>query len=317
MDRRSEAKAARRIDVHHHLCPPGYADEVNKIVPLFAALRDWTPERSIEDMDEGGVETAILSMSTPGVWFGDRDAARRLARTCNDYIARLASDHPGRFGFFATLPMPDVEGSLREIEYALDALKADGVCLMTSYGTRYLGEPEFLPVLTELNRRSAVIYTHPTISPCCVNLLPIVSEAIIEYGTDTTRTIASLLFSGTAARLRDAKFIFSHAGGTMPYLIGRFLQHVRNKPDTVNLPNGVIPEVRRHFYDTAQSCNPTTMAALRQLVDASQILFGTDFPWGRAAFHAGGLDDCGFTADELRQICRGNAAKLLGLPHPA
>jgi predicted TIM-barrel fold metal-dependent hydrolase len=303
--------ATRRIDVHHHLCPPQYAEEMNKIRPLFKALRDWTPERSIEDMDRGGVETAILSMSTPGVSFGDVAAARRLARICNDYMAGMARAHPGRFGMFAALPLPDIEGSLREIEYALDTLKADGVCLLTSYDAKYLGDPHFFPVLDELNRRKAVIYTHPTISPCCVNIFPMVSEAIIEYGTDTTRTIASLLFSGAAARCRDARFIFSHAGGTMPFLIGRFLQHARNNPSPALLPQGVIPEVRRYFYDTAQSCNPTTMAALRQLVDVSQILFGTDFPWGKSIEHADALEASGFTADELRQIERHNAVKLL------
>ena len=301
----------QRIDVHHHLCPPQYAADVGKIIPLFKPLLEWSPERSIEDMDLGGVETAILSMSTPGVWFGDAGATRRLARECNDYMARLRADHPGRFGIFATLPMPDIDGSLREIEYALDTLRADGICLMTSYGTKYLGEAEFFPVLDELNRRGAVVYTHPTVSPRCVNLAPVVSEAIIEYGTDTTRTIASLIFSGTAARLPNTRFIFSHAGGTMPFLIGRFLQQQRNKPDITKLAGGLMPEIKRYFYDTAQSCNPVTMSALNRLVGPSRILFGTDFPWGRAAAHVEGLRECDFSAAELDMVFGDNARALL------
>jgi 6-methylsalicylate decarboxylase len=307
--------AGKRIDVHHHLCPPDYAEEANKIAPLFKALRDWTPQRSIDDMDEAGVTTAILSMSTPGVWLGGGGAARRLARYCNDYMARLQSDHPGRFGIFATVPMPDVEGSLREIEYAFDVLKVDGVCLFTSYGTKYLGDPEFMPVLLELNRRKAVIYTHPTISPCVVNLLPVVSEAIIEYGVDTTRAMANLLFTGAMAQLRDARFIFSHAGGTMPYLVQRFLQHVRGKPEALaKLPEGLIGEVRRFFYDTAQAFHPVPMGALCNLVGAERILFGTDFPWGRARMHVAGLSECDFSVEELARIYHDNALSLLSAP---
>ena len=316
MDAKTNSQTAQRIDVHHHLCPPQYAQEASKSVSLFPALNDWTPQRSIDDMDEGGVEASILSMSTPGVWFGDNQAARTLARICNEYMAQLVTDFPGRFGFFATVPMPDIEGSLREIEYALDVLKADGVCLFTSYGTKYLGDADFVPVLEEINRRKAVVYTHPTISPCVVNLLPVVSEAIIEYGTDTTRAIASLVFSGVAAKLQDTQFIWSHAGGTMPYLISRFTQHMRGKPASVAaLPKGMLAEIQRHYYDTAQSTHhPVTLTALRQLVGSSQILFGTDFPWGRAKVHVDGLDGCDFTDEDRRRIDRDNAVRLLGTP---
>jgi 6-methylsalicylate decarboxylase len=301
----------QRIDVHHHLCPPAYADAVGRIQPVFPALLDWTPARSIEDMDRGGVATAIVSMTTPGLWFGDAEAARRLSRICNEYAAGLVRDHPGRFGFFAALPLPDIDGSLAEIEYALDTLNADGVCLFTSYGGKYLGDARYLPVLEELNRRRAVTYTHPVAIACCVNLVPEVSEATIEYGVDTTRTIASLVFSGAARRFRDLRFIFSHAGGTMPFLIGRFRQNARTRPSPENFPDGIDAELARFFYDTAQSCNPATMAALRHIVDAGQILFGTDFPWGRSATHAGDLAACGFSANELKSIDFENAVRLI------
>lgn len=304
------SRPARRVDVHHHLCPPAYAEAVGRIQPVFKALLDWTPARSIEDMDRGGVATSILSMTTPGMWFGDVAQARRLARLCNEYAAGLVRDHPGRFGFFAALPLPDIEGSLQEIEYALDALAADGVCLFTSYGQKYLGDARFAPVLEELNRRRAIVYTHPNASQCCVNLVPQVSEATIEYGTDTTRTIASLVFSGAAYHFRNVKFIFSHAGGTMPFLIGRFMQNARSRPAPEKMPAGVVAEVRRFFYDTAQSCNPATMAALREVADRNRILFGTDFPWGRAETHAADLATCGFSEEDLRAIDFENAVRI-------
>src|SRR5258708_7044045 len=135
-----------RIDVHHHLSPPLYVSDLVRRKMGERPTLDWSPAKSIEDMDQGGVATSVTSITTPGVWFGDDAAARDMARICNDYAAQLRSDYPGRFGIFASLPLPDIDGSLREIEYALDTLKADGVGLMTSFGDRWLGHPSFAPV---------------------------------------------------------------------------------------------------------------------------------------------------------------------------
>jgi predicted TIM-barrel fold metal-dependent hydrolase len=302
----------RIIDVHHHLCPPAYLAEISKTQPpLQKVLLDWTPARSIEDMDRAGVATSILSLTTPGLWFGNVEQSRRLARICNEYAAGLVAAYPKRFGFFATLPLPDTEGSLAEIAYAMDTLKADGVGLFTSYGTKYLGDPSFHPVLEELNRRKALVCTHPTINQCCVNIVPDVAEAIIEYGTDTTRTIANLVFSGTTTKFPDIGFLFSHAGGTMPFLIERFIAQAKAPHLAARLPRGVLSELKRFYYDTAQSSNPAAMGALKQLVATSQILFGTDFPYRTAEDHVKGLARCGFTAAEMAAIERENATRLL------
>ena len=120
-----------RIDVHHHLCPPDYLAAVSRHQPMVPILAAWSLQKSLDDMAQAGVATAMLSITTPGFWFGDAGETRRLVRLCNDYAARLVADHPGRFGLFAALPLPDVEGSLREIEYSLDTLKADGIGLYT------------------------------------------------------------------------------------------------------------------------------------------------------------------------------------------
>jgi predicted TIM-barrel fold metal-dependent hydrolase len=301
------APASRRIiDVHHHFAPPAYLSETraSQQPPTIG----WSLQKSLDDMDKAGVATAITSITTPGIWFGDDAQAQRLARVCNEFAARLVQDHPGRFGMFAALPLPNVDAALREAEYALDTLKADGIGLLTSYGTKWLGDPAFDPLMAELNRRKVVLYTHPTTAECCRNLVPQVPLAMIEYGTDTTRAIASLLFRGGAKKFPDIRFIFSHAGGTMPFLIERFL---RLGPQQ-NVPDGNMGQALKAFhYDIAQTSHPIPLAALVKLVSTSQIVFGTDFPFRTSAEHAKALTDFGFSADELRAIDRDNAVKLL------
>jgi 6-methylsalicylate decarboxylase len=300
-----------RIDVHHHHTPPPYAAAITaKNIP--GPVRDWTPEKSLADMDKAGVATALTSITTPAMRFLDDAGARKLARECNDYTAKLVADSKGRFGMFAVMPMPYVEGTLQEIGYALDTLKADGIALLTSYGDKWLGDPAFTPVMEELNRRRAVVYTHPTTANCCGNLIPDVPDSIIEWGTDTTRTIASLVFSGAAARFHDMRIIFSHGGGTLPFLTERFLRlPMANKNLASRVPNGVEVELKRFYYDTAQAAHPYALASLTRLIPVSQIVFGTDFPYRTAIDHVKGLTDYGFSANDLQSIDRDNALRLL------
>lgn len=300
-----------RIDVHHHHTPPPYLAALTAR-NVLGPVRDWTPEKSLADMDRAGVATAMTSITTPAVRFLDDPGARKVARECNEYSAKLAADSKGRFGVFAAMPMPYVEATLHEIAYALDTLKADGIALLTSYGDKWLGDPVFAPVMDELHRRKAVVYTHPTTANCCGNLIPDVPESIIEWGTDTTRTIASLVFSGTAQRCRDIKFIFSHGGGTLPFLTERFVRlPMINKNLAPRVPNGVEAELRRFYYDTAQAAHPFALASLTKLVPVSQVVFGTDYPYRTAADHVKGLAEYGFSPGDLRAIERDNAARLL------
>jgi predicted TIM-barrel fold metal-dependent hydrolase len=300
----------RRIDIHHHLLPPSYIAEIisRRVTPTPA----WTPAKSIEEMDKSGIATSVVSLIQPGIWLGDVAQGRRLAREVNEYAARMVADYPGRFGMFAVPPLPDTEGSLREIEYAMDLLKADGIGVMTSYGDKYLGDEAFAPVWEELNRRKAVVYTHPLVPACCKNLVPEVPPPTIEYATDTTRTIASLLVTGTAARFPDIRWIFSHAGGTTPFLISRFT-HLETimKNREQRLPKGIMYELKKFYYETAQANHPGALAALMQLVSASQVLFGTDFPLRPAAEAVDGLAAYRFKAKELRAIERDNALRLM------
>jgi 6-methylsalicylate decarboxylase len=300
----------RRVDVHHHFFPPDY---VKAITAAGAAPSPpWSPTRSLEEMDRSGIATSILSLSPPSVWFGDGAQGRAVARDANEYGAKMAMDHPGRFRLFAALPLPDTEGSLREIEHSLDGLHASGIGLMTSYGDRWLGDAAFQPVWEELNRRQAVIYTHPTTPACCGNLNDEMPAVALEWATDTTRTIGSLVFSGVAARYPGIRWIFSHGGGTMPFLLSRFVYQEKTMKDkAARIPNGLMHELQRFYYDTAQANHPGALAALLKIVTPAQLLFGTDFPYRDGAEVNGGLTAHGFTDKEMAGIERDNALRLM------
>jgi 6-methylsalicylate decarboxylase len=326
---------SRIVDVHHHFMPPEYLKFAQAHGQAVAgkiprAFSDWTLDEDLDDMDKTGISTAILSVTTPGFWFGEREEVRTVIRKCNEFAAMLSGDHPGRFGSFAAIPLTDTEGALGETAYALDALKADGIAIFSNYGDRWLGHESFRPVYEELNRRKAVVFVHPIEGNCCRDLVPGVGTALIEYGTDTTRTIASLIFSGITTKYSDIIWIFSHAGGTMPFLIERFLvgsageivpgivtkgqggTGVVGSNPPAGAPQGSLHEIRRMYYDTAQTANPVAMRALRSVVPVSQIVFGTDF-WFRTAEETerGLVTSKVFTPDELRAINRENIARIL------
>jgi 6-methylsalicylate decarboxylase len=302
------------IDVHHHFVPPVYlAENRDRVSP--AALK-WEPQKTLDAMDAQNVATAVLSLPLPGVWFGDAQAARRMSRLCNEYAADLARSHRRRFGLFPVVPLPDTEGSLREIEYALDVLNADGIGLLTSYGdssgSLWLGNPAFLPVFEELNRRKAVVFVHPTVPICCQKLLPDVSPLVAEIPQDTTRAVTNLLFTGTFARFKDIRFIFSHGGGDVPMVMGRMYDYAP-KNIAEKAPNGIEYELTRLYYDIAGTAYRPAIAALTKLVPVKQILFGSDNPFVPLRETAQRMTELGLSGADLQAIGRNNALALM--PH--
>jgi predicted TIM-barrel fold metal-dependent hydrolase len=264
-------------------------------------------------MTKAGIATSMLSVTTPQVSFTDAANAKRIARESNEWTAKLAQDNKGKFGSFAMLPMQNMDDALHELAYALDVLKADGIGLLTSYGDKWLGHASFAPIMDELNRRKAILYTHPTAANCCRNILtPEIPPTVIEFGTDTTRTITDIVFSGTAARCPDLKFLFSHAGGSLPFLVERLVKLPIQDPKLApRVPRGVLFELKRFFYDTAWTAHPGALASLTKLVDVSQILLGSDYPYRTGFDNVTGLIDYGFSASDLRAIERDNALRLL------
>lgn len=308
-----------RVDVHHHFAPPCFVKELDARGLLHPPLRNWQLSKTIEELDRGGVQTAAVSMTT-GVWLESDASARRLARECNEYVARIASDRPGKFGLFAILPMPDIEGSLHEIEYALDVLGADGIGLLTSYAfnggkEKWLGDDVYAPIFEELNRRAAVVFSHPVCPTCMRGVMPGIPVSMIEYAADTTRAIAQMIQSGSARRYPHMETIFTHAGGAMPMLIERFLNVASETSaalgDGEHASEVVLGTLAKFFYDTAQASNEVAMTALRSVVPVTQILFGTDFPYRTAEKHITQLRKGVFSESELLGIERENILRLL------
>jgi predicted TIM-barrel fold metal-dependent hydrolase len=302
----------QRIDVHHHIASPSWLQAIKRIGADDPVIANWSVQKSLDDMDKGGVATAVLSANVPQGRPLARDVAIRIARESNEYAKQLATTHTGRFGVFAMLPLPHIDESLAEIAYALDTLKADGVGILTNYGDKWLGYSDFEPIWDELNRRKATVYTHPADADCCVNLVQGLPPYAIEWGADTTRSIATLIFSGTSEKYRDINWIFSHGGGGLTAFAERLLvQMVTTPPYQGRLTREMVQgELDRFHYDTAQVALAGTLVALAKLVPVSQILYGTDFPYRTAAEHSKGVDTI-FDEADRRRVNRENALRIL------
>jgi predicted TIM-barrel fold metal-dependent hydrolase len=300
-----------RIDVHHHHRLPAAGRGAGGRGGGGPA-QNWTPAVSIENMDKFGIDTALVSLTQQADQIYDgTEKGRSFARSINEVGAQMARDFPGRFGLLASLPLPDQDGSLKEIEYAYDTLKADGVSLYTNTGERWIGDPAYAAVFDELNRRKAVVFVHPVTAKCCRNLIPGISDFAAEVEFETTRGVGSLLAGGTLARCRDVRFIFVHSGGALPAIAGRIKdRYSTDKQYKDRAPNGVMYELQRLYFDVAHASDPVPLGALMKFVPTSQILFGTDFPQESIATTSDELLKSGLPADTLAAIDRGNAERL-------
>ena len=301
-----------RIDVHHHMFPPFYIEAMkDQLAANGFTLRQWSPAISLDMMDKHGIATAFVSPVQRLVMdsmSGRDEKGRSLARKNNEYGAQMVKDYPGRFGHFAALPLPDADGSLKEIAYALDTLKADGIALWTSYMDKWLGDPSFFPVYEELNRRKAVVFVHPARASCCRNLPG--QSGIIEYDIDTARAIDSLLWNGATSKFPNIRFIFSHSGGAFPVLAARIVDdYPKNRADKV--PNGVEYEIKKLYFDTAHAGWAPALDSLKDIVPVSQILYGSDAPIRVYELTDNGLVEyAGFSENDWKAINRGNAERL-------
>jgi len=272
------------VDIHHHMLPDFFWRVTNEgdhpvggIVPP-----PWSRASALSFLDDAGIDVAVTSISTPGVHTGDDARARALARQCNELAAELTQGRPDRFGGFACLPLPDVDGALAELAYALDDLRLDGVVLFSNARGIYLGDPRFTPLFDELQRRAAVVFVHPNPSPDSSAHALGLPGSLIDYPADTTRAIATLHYSNTFARTPDVKYVLAHAGGTVPYLAGRFaiIDQMRVIPGAEARATAA-ETFRRLYWDTALSWGDPVLRMLREVVGLDHVLFGSDYPYLR------------------------------------
>jgi predicted TIM-barrel fold metal-dependent hydrolase len=319
--------APRRIDVHYHIIPKRYVEALreNGIQGATSVgFPAWTPERALKHMNRSAVATAITSLSTPGVWFGDAALARKLSRICNEFQAQMVADYPGRFGSFAFLPLPDVEGSLLELDYALDQLGHDGVVLLSDVGGHYLGDPSYEELFAELDRHRAVVFIHPQFGSSAGHERYKLFQPLLEALIHTTRAATDLLYSGRLTRYPNIRFVLAHGGGAVPFLAHRIVDGVERKTARAVGDKGLnnrCPEkradslqlLRRLYYDTS-SPGDAHLAALQEFVGASQIVYGTDGGWTPQAQVAIAnkifMAYDGFDESQLLAIERENAAGL-------
>ena len=303
------AAPQRVIDIHHHFEPSGKNKDGN----------EWTIQMSVDELDRNKVAAAIAYAGP--IMDTEPQAARKKARETNEWSTKQCVDHPGRFGLFASLPMNDLEGSLAEIAYAFDVLKADGVGIATEYGPAWLGDAKFEPIFQELDRRKAVVYVHPAEAPCCTpatltyEKLPL-ATAWMEFPTNTARTILSLWSAQTTRRLPGVRFIFCHGGGVMPMLLGRiagFDDWRAVGPDKLKqmFPDGVYAEFAKFYFDCAQALAPEAFDLLRKVVPATHLLFGSDFSYFPVAHSCELFAKLPMPAELRAQVSSSNAAALL------
>lgn len=299
------------IDVHHHIVPPAFM-RAHPEYQRLPFLRDWSVASAIETMDELGIDAALTSLNSPAVDLPESRAARSLARQCNEFAARLMRDHPARFGTFAAVPALDVQGSLKEIAYAFDVLKVDGVGLMTSYGERYLADPLFLPMFEELNRRKAVVFVHPTVPKQVGKIDPKLPGIFLEMPFDSTRTLLALAFNGLMSRFAQIRFIFAHGGGALPLLVDRINYTLTLDPELQSrFPSGIGPTIRKLYFDTVNVMGGPAFALLKRSYAIEQLLFGTDDPAVSAEVNVGALHRMEASAAEKQAIARDNVLRLI------
>jgi 6-methylsalicylate decarboxylase len=298
-----------KIDTHHHIVPPMYAAwlEQRGITAGGLPIPQWSVDGALDLMDAEGTATGILSVSTPGVHLGDNGEARKMARAVNEFSANVVAQYPSRFGFFATLTLPDVDGAIAEAQYAFDVLKADGVVLISSVRGTYLGDESWAPLFDELNRRRAVVFIHPGDLPCAP--VPGIPPYAADFLLDTTRAAINISKSGWLERFPDVKLILSHAGGFIPYAAER-IAHVVS-PDGQN--EGGLARLKRFYFDTALSSSPYALPALLAFADPTHITFGSDWPYAakdRSVHFTKLLEDFPMSDAQRDAIYRRNAEKL-------
>ncbi len=323
-----------RIDVHAHSMSPAFRTAIQAIGGIIRTP-DWSPELALRHMDRHAIQAGVLSLSTPGTHLGDDARARDLARRVNEEAAGYIRQWPQRFGSFATLPIPDIDGACKEVAYALDHLHLDGVGLLANYEGKYLGHPDFDPLLAELNQRKAVVLVHPNNHPTTQAVRKGISDGLgnflVEFLFDTTRAALNLLFTDALHRFPGIRWILCHSGGTLPFATWRISdiasRQMIHPPWDTQYPSAymarhgagltqaqVFSDFKRFYYETALSAGRQSLGSTREVAAPDHILFGSDWPYcpdDMTEDMISATRDSGFFDDrQLAAVNRDNALKL-------
>ncbi|KAK8135649.1 hypothetical protein PG984_003589 [Apiospora sp. TS-2023a] len=330
----------QRIDVHCHAVPPGYRqfalDNGQERPDGMPALPAWSPEQHIALMKKIGIDKSILSISSPGTHLtpdqDEEDVAGRTRRA-NEELSEIFRAHPSHFAFFASLPLPCVEGTFAEIDYALDVLDAVGFVVLSSSNGVYLGDEVLDPVFEKLNERSAVLFMHPTTCKLLgddgqvrlVKPLPSYPRPMIEFMFVETRAVANLLLSGAVARYPDITFIMSHCGCVLPPMLDRIGGFAAILGGTAESQCDELRRLlrERFYFDLAGFPFPDQIQGLLRLLGEGgeqRLLYGTDYPFTPEEVAVSQTDRLekgleGLFGENWRHaVYSGNAQRLFGFP---
>lgn len=302
-----------KIDVHAHYIPPFYRHYLDEhgyfggqVIPA------WSPGAALQKMDELGVDASVLSVARPAFPFGGAKRAAEMARLVNEYGADLVRERADRWGLFASLPLPDLERALSEVEYAFDELGCDGVVLLTNYDGLYLGDPALDELMAELDRRAAVVFVHPTAPPGPP--LTGVPVFAVDFLLDTTRAALNLVRHGVMHRYPRLKIILAHGGGLLPYASHRIAGLTPIGEDGAVDRDAFLRECGAFYYDTALTASPFSMPSLLAFAAEGHVMFGSDWPFaGRdnAEHFTAQLDAYPLLAAARRSIEREAATRLI------
>src|SRR5258705_7702154 len=310
------------IDTHHHILPDFFWRETNESHAPVGGLAplQWSKEAMISFMDDAEIDVAVMSVSTPGVHLGNSLKARSLARRCNELAAELVHTRPDRLASFACIPLPDIDASLEELSYAVDVLRLDGLVLFTNSRGVYLGDATLEPVFEELERRKSVVFVHPNPSPDAATHSLGLPDNLIDFPTDTNRAVTQMHYTNRFARTPNVKYIFSQAGGSIPFLAARFaiIDEMAFIPGSEE--RGTAASMfRRMYWDTALAASDPVLRMLRDVAGIDQVLFGTDFPYLRRDLAVNAkqwiLESSELNELEKHAVLGGNAARLFPRLH--
>ncbi|CAI2503746.1 Predicted metal-dependent hydrolase of the TIM-barrel fold [Serratia ficaria] len=313
-----------RLDVHAHLRSAEYLDLLQSLgvreVAEYRQLGAGSTARELAArfalLDAADIDMQILSATPLSPHFEDEKTAVDAARRINDEYAAVVQQYPRRFRAIASLPLPHIDASLRELERALSELGMLGACITTSVLGLSIANPLFDPLYQELDRRSSVLALHPAGRGA---LSPLIADYQLTWaiGAPVEDTVAAmhLIVNGIPKRFPRMKIIVPHLGGLLPMALERIDQTLAwEAPNTPERPSLAA---QRLWYDTVGHDHPPALRAAVDSFGAERLLFGTDFP-----FQPGDLFQTtveyirrsGLPEPQIVAILDGNAARLFGLP---